>query len=102
MSGQFLDQFTLLHFAVGIVVYFWGMSLPVWMGIHTCYEIFEVTPFGVYFINTYFGKLWPGEGKSLEEPTINAIGDTIGAFLGWTLAYYVAKLGKKYNWYRRE
>jgi len=99
MGGQLFDQFTLLHFAVGVVFYFWGISLPVWFGIHTAYEIFEVTPFGVNIINTYFAKFWPGGGKSLKNPTINAIGDTIGALLGWLAAYYLDKLGHKYNWY---
>ena len=57
------------------------------------------TPIGVHIINTYFGKLWPGEGKSLKEPTINAVGDTIGALLGWVVAYYFDQLGNKYKWY---
>ena len=39
--------------------------------IHTLYEILEVTPIGVHIINTYFGKLWPGGGKSIKEISID-------------------------------
>jgi len=81
------------------VFYFWGISITNWIIIHSLYEIFETTQFGVNIINTYFSKLWTGGGKSLKEPTINAIGDTIGAILGWYIAYGLDKLGNKYNWY---
>ena len=95
------DQFFYLHFAVGIVVYFWGISLPVWLLIHTIYEIFEITPTGVKFIDTYFGKLWPGGGKHSPEPIINGIGDTLGALLGWLSAYYLDRMGEKRGWYNK-
>ncbi len=99
MGNQLFDQFTYLHFAVGVIVYFWNISLPIWFAIHTFYELFEITPVGMKFINTYFGKLWPGEGKHVAEPLINGLGDTIGALLGWFSAYYLDHLGNKYGWY---
>ena len=93
------DQYTYLHFAVGIVAYFWGISLESWFVIHTIYELFEITPIGMKFINTYFGKLWPGGGKHVAEPIINCVGDSFGAIIGWLSAYYLDKLGSKYDWY---
>lgn len=99
MGGKIVDQFTYLHFAVGVIVYFWGISLPSWLIIHTIYELFEITPIGITFINTYFGKLWPGGGKHVAEPIINGVGDTFGALFGWLSAYYLDTLGKKYGWY---
>lgn len=99
MANQIFDQYTYLHFAVGVVVYFWGISLSSWIIIHTIYEVFEITPIGINFINTYFGKLWPGGGKHVAEPIINGVGDTLGAILGWLSAYYLDKLGAKYKWY---
>lgn len=96
---KIFDQYTYLHFAVGIIFYFWGFSLPLWFIIHTVYEIFEITPIGTNFINTYFGKLWPGGGKHVAEPIINGVGDTLGALLGWASAYYLDKIGDHYGWY---
>ena len=100
MGLYFVDQFTYLHFAVGIVCYFWGISLRDWLIIHTIYEVGESTQFGANIINTYFGKLWPGGGKHVSEPMINGIGDTIGALIGWITAYYLDQIGNKYNWYK--
>lgn len=99
MRGYFLDQFTYLHFAVGIIFYFWGFSLKTWFILHTLYEIGETTPFGSNIINKYFGHIWPGGGKHKAEPIINGIGDTIGSILGWLSAYYLDTLGNNYGWY---
>ena len=54
MGFNVFDQYTYLHFAVGIVVYFWGVSLPAWVIFHSLYEIFEITPMGIEFINKIF------------------------------------------------
>ena len=97
MGHKLIDQYTLLHFAVGIVVYFWGISLPVWFVIHIIFEILENTPQGIAFINNTF-TIWPG-GKPQANKFINRVGDTIGAILGWVLAYYVDEYGKKWELY---
>ena len=100
MGIQFFDQYMYLHFATGIVVYYWGISLKNWIILHTIYELLENTPFGVNFINTYFNALsrWPG-GKPYADSVINRLGDTFGSLLGWLSAYYLDKLGTKYGWY---
>ncbi len=100
MDNQLFDQFTYLHFAVGIVMYFWGISLPKWLIIHTAYELFESTSFGVNFINVVFGKLWPGGGDHQPAHIINSVGDTIAALIGWISAYYLDRLGSKMGWYK--
>ena len=97
--GQLFDQYTYLHFAVGIVVYFWGISLKTWIILHTIYEIFETSKIGSNIINKYFAKIWPGGGKHIAEPIINSIGDTLGCVVGWVSAYYLDQLGNKYGWY---
>tara|TARA_Y100000389_G_scaffold204146_1_gene255225 strand:+ start:2505 stop:2822 length:318 start_codon:yes stop_codon:yes gene_type:complete len=99
IESRIFDQFTYSHFAYGILAYFWGISLKNFVIIHTLYELFEVTPIGVYIINTYFKNIWPGDGKKLNELGLNAIGDTIGAILGWLSAMKLDRLGKKYGWY---
>ena len=53
MGTKIVDQFSLLHFAVGIVVYFWDISLLLWFVLHTMFELIENTPQGIYFINHY-------------------------------------------------
>jgi hypothetical protein len=39
MGFQFFDQYTYLHFAVGIIVYFWNISLLKWVIFHTVFEV---------------------------------------------------------------
>jgi hypothetical protein len=97
MGTKIFDQFTYLHFAAGIVAYFWGLTLKSWFILHIIFEIAENTPIGIKFINSYF-KLWPG-GKPKADSFINIVGDIIGAKIGWISAYYLDKLGNRYGWY---
>lgn len=97
MGFQFFDQYTYLHFAVGIIVYFWNISLLNWVIFHTVFEILENTQIGLNIINQYI-VFWPG-GKQKSDNIINNIGDTVGAVLGWLSAYYLDKLGNNYKWY---
>lgn len=84
MGKHFFDQFSILHLASGIVVYFWGMSLTTWVILHTIFEILENTQQGMDFITNNF-KLWPG-GKSHPDSLLNSVGDTVFAILGWIIA----------------
>lgn len=87
--GQLLfDRFTYLHFASGIISYFFGLSLLQFLVLHTIFEIIENTKFGINFINKYL-FFWPG-GKSESDSIINNIGDTIGALIGWISAYLIS------------
>lgn len=97
MGYRYFDQYTYLHFAVGIVVYFWNISILNWVILHTIFEFLENTQMGVNIINQYV-VFWPG-GKSTPDTIVNNLGDTIGAILGWLSAYYLDKLGNKYKLY---
>ena len=100
MESQLFDQYTYLHFAMGIILYFWGLSLTSWFIIHSLYEYIEITQFGTYIINKYFGAIWPGGGKHKAEKFFNnGLGDTIASILGWLSANLLDKLGDKYGWY---
>ncbi len=90
MGKQFMDAYSLLHLAVGIVVRHWDMSLIVWFILHTIFEIVENTNAGMAFINKYI-TLWPG-GKEYADSLINSIGDTVFSILGWYLADYTLKI----------
>jgi hypothetical protein len=97
MGYRLFDQFTYLHFAVGIVIYFWNISLLNWVVLHTIFEFLENTKIGMNSINNYI-VFWPG-GKPKPDSIINNIGDTLGAIVGWLSAYYLVKIANKYNWY---
>ncbi len=69
MGKYLFDQYTFLHFAVGIIAYFWNISFKIWIIIHTLFEIFENTETGMYIINNYI-PLWPGK-KPKKDTYIN-------------------------------
>jgi len=97
MGLKFFDQYSLLHFAVGIVAYFWGLSLMTTTILHIIFEIIENTKYGMNFINNTI-TFWPG-GKPKADSMINSIGDTLFTSVGWLCAYYLDKIGNKYGWY---
>ena len=41
MGFKFIDQFSYLHFSVGIIAYFWGINLKIAIIVHTIFEISE-------------------------------------------------------------
>lgn len=90
MGQRTFDQFSLLHFASGIIAYFWGLPLLWWLIIHVVFEYIENTKIGMNFINKYI-PLWPG-GKQNPDSFMNSmIGDNISAVAGWLLAAWVDK-----------
>ncbi len=86
MGIYFTDKFSLLHFATGIIVYYWNVSFLYWFIIHFLFEYIENTENGMYFINKI--KLWPG-GKEKSDYMINRLGDQFYASIGWIIAYFV-------------
>jgi hypothetical protein len=96
MGVYFFDQYSLLHFAVGIIAYFFNIGFIQLLIIHIIFEISENTIYGIYIINNYL-TFWPG-GKSYSDTKINSLGDTISSCIGWLCAYYIDILGLKYNW----
>ena len=84
MGNLIFDQYTLLHFAVGVVAYFFDINFLLWFIIHTIFEVVENTPYGINFINRYL-FFWPG-GKPKADSIVNSVGDTLGAMLGWLCA----------------
>lgn len=86
MGKYLIDQYTLLHFAVGIIAYYWNISVWLILILHILFEYSENTQTGMSFINNYI-TMWPG-GKPSADTFINSLGDTIATVLGW----YFAKL----------
>lgn len=83
------DKFSLLiHFAIGIIAYFWGVPFVGWMIFHAVFEYVENTKLGTHFINRYIA-FWPG-GKHEKETFANSmIGDNLAAAAGWLVASLV-------------
>ena len=87
MGTGFVDRYSLLHFAVGIVAYFWNIGIWQFTIFHTGFEFLENTTVGMGVINKYFTTWWPG-GKDGPDTLLNQLGDTLSAMAGW----YFAKL----------
>lgn len=90
MGYSIMDRFSLLHFATGVIAYYWGVSLQWWIVMHTIFEYIENTTWGMHTINKYF-TMWPG-GKSHADSLINNLGDTIFAILGWLVSKWIKDL----------
>ena len=97
MGTLLFDQYSLLHFASGVIAYFFGISFEVWILLHIVFELTENTESGMKIINTYL-KFWPG-GKPKPDTTINSLGDVISGAAGWLVAYKLDELGDKFGWY---
>ncbi len=89
MGVHFTDKYSLLHFAVGIVVYYWNMSFLLWFIIHMIFEYIENTTYGMKIINKFV--FWPG-GKDDADNILNRVGDQFYAVIGWYLAYVICNM----------
>ena len=102
MGLGFADQYSILHFSVGSVAYFW--NIPFWIAIliHIIFELGENTKTGMSLINKYFINpgyfSWPG-GKNYADSITNIIGDNIFFAVGWLLSAYLDVAGLKHGWY---
>jgi len=89
MGSGFIDNYSLLHFSVGVIAYFLGIPLWATFILHVMFEYVENTPQGIHFIDTHL-KWWPG-GKLAPDTLINSVGDTFFAILGWCVAYLISR-----------
>lgn len=96
MGYFFIDQYSLLHFAIGIVAFFFGVDFTLFNLAHIGFEYTENTTYGMNIINQYFKGLWPG-GKTHPDSFINSLGDVIFGACGWLMAYYVDYYATKYG-----
>lgn len=98
MGAYLFDQYTYLHFATGIIAYYWGVNFIRWFIFHSIFEWLENTNLGIKLINNLF-TFWPG-GKPGPDNFINIIGDSIGSLIGWLTACWLDKYGSKHRWYK--
>jgi hypothetical protein len=88
MGSALTDKYSLLHFAVGVLAYYWNISFWTTMIVHTLFEWVENTKIGMWFINTYI-KQWPG-GKPSPDTLLNSVGDTVWTAIGWGISHAIA------------
>ncbi len=98
MGQRFLDQYSFLHYAVGVVAYFWGIPFVFAILVHTLFEWIENTSYGMRFINVTLHGIWPG-GKPAADSLLNCTGDTLFFGLGWLAGKWTDDYGKARNWY---
>ena len=97
MGNQFLDQYSLLHYASGVLAFHWGITPFAWFLSHAAFEFVENTEPGMKFINGYL-TWWPG-GKPFADSALNMLGDNLSAAAGYWSAHYLDKKGKEWGWY---
>lgn len=97
MGLHFYDQYSLLHFSVGVLIYFWKFSLWSAFVIHTFFELLENTQLGMKFITDYF-TLWPG-GKTFADSHLNTLGDTVFFLVGFVSAQFLDEYYNKSSSY---
>jgi len=89
MGKYFFDKFSLLHFSVGVIAYFWNIPFLMALIMHMIFEVVENSYSGIQFINKYLvneGILsFPG-GKRVPDTMINIISDNIFFILGWLVS----------------
>ncbi len=86
------DNFSIVHAASGVFLYFWGFSLFQTTLIHTAFEILENTKPVMNLTNAT--GWWPG-GKPEPDNLTNMIGDTLFCIIGWFVSYLIDKRYQK-------
>lgn len=83
MGELFTDNFSILHFATGIIFYYFGISFSQSFVIHLLFEALENQNFAMDIISKT--GWWPG-GKDKADSVLNSIGDQFYFSIGWILA----------------
>jgi Na+/phosphate symporter len=89
MGKMLIDQYSLLHFATGVIAYFFGISSSYWLILNILFEFIENSAIGVKIIDQYI-KVWPG-GKKSSDYILNSTSDIIFCMLGWYIAFILDK-----------
>ena len=102
MGFKFIDQYTILHFATGVIAYFWYFKFWTAFSLHFLFEIVENTPMGMRFINQYFPKngpfRWPGD-KTEPDSLLNSTGDQLFFVFGYLLSQWIDNVANSRGWF---
>ena len=98
--SKIIDRNTYLHFAAGIIAYYWGFTLIEWIVVHILLDIFQRTEIGKK-VTKFFLRIWPESGDLTPESYLNILGDSTFTILGWCSAYLLDKLLQKAGLYEK-
>lgn len=87
---NFLDAYSLSHFAFGIVAYYIGITFEQWFWLHIIFELVENS----IVTRTYANKFLYSFGFEMinVDTIINSLGDQVSAMAGWLLPYFLDKV----------
>ncbi len=88
MGKYFIDKYSLLHFASGVIAYHFGLNITLWLLLNIIFEMLENTPAGMQFIQNHLLTIWPG-GKEYSDSIINILGDIVSGVGGWYVCYLI-------------
>ena len=88
MGTAVLDSYSYLHFAVGIVLYYWDIDFILFLIGNILFEVGENSNIGMKLINKF--PFWPG-GKSHADSFQNSVSDVIFGVIGYVSAIFVKK-----------
>ena len=86
MGEYFTDNFSILHFASGIIFYYFGISFSTSFVAHLLFEAIENQDFAMDIISKT--RWWPG-GKDKADSVVNSLGDQFYFCLGWLVSKYL-------------
>jgi hypothetical protein len=75
MGKHFIDQYSLLHFAVGGIWKYYGLDFKSLLILHTIFEYIENTKYGMKYISK----------KKEPDSVANSMGDVISALFGFLI-----------------
>ena len=81
---KFLNPYSILHFSLGVMVYFMGMSFRNWLIVHLIFNIVE-------------NKI----NKEYKKSSHEIISNLFLASIGWLIAYSLDDYGYKNGWYSK-
>jgi len=88
MGTEIIDNFSIVHVASGVFLYFWGFTLFQSTMIHIGFELLENTKPIMKLTNET--GWWPG-GKPEPNHFANMVGDTLFCILGWIISRVIDK-----------
>lgn len=92
MGKAWLDEYTPLHVAAGVIAYYWGVSLLNLTLLHIIFELVENSEKGMQMIRSF--PLWPG-GKTHADSWKNQVSDILASVIGWMFSSYLFKVLQK-------
>lgn len=86
-----MDQYSLFHLAIGVVMYFWSLPFLSFILFNLALEYAEKTSTGMNLKNTYLRGWWPG-GKSVPTTFLARLSDVASMLIGIAVSYGIDQL----------